>query len=142
MIKFVILDVYPNKRHRLIKDTAGGYGTGNDFGIHFFKIIKCLCWHKYWNAGWWNNDYKLYLKKHKVHYTRDFMTKRLKLWFCNMNHQLLWNRNRCITKFKHKKIFVTGIFKQLKRKIFNENQLLWKIIWYFFLQSCKSNDLN
>ena len=29
-MKFVILDVYPPKRHRLIKDTAGGYGTGND----------------------------------------------------------------------------------------------------------------
>ena len=36
MIKFVILDVYPNKRHRLIKDTAGGYGTGNDFGNSIF----------------------------------------------------------------------------------------------------------
>ena len=31
-MKFVILDVYPAKKHRLIKDTAGGYGTGNDFG--------------------------------------------------------------------------------------------------------------
>ena len=29
-MKFVILDVYPDKKHRLVKDTAGGYGTGND----------------------------------------------------------------------------------------------------------------
>ena len=34
-MKFVILDVYPQKNHRLIKDTAGGYGTGNNFGDNF-----------------------------------------------------------------------------------------------------------
>ena len=37
-MKFTILDVYPRKAHRLIKDTAGGYGTGNNFGKIFFKI--------------------------------------------------------------------------------------------------------
>ena len=31
-IKFLILDAYPNDNWRLVKDTAGGYGTGNDFG--------------------------------------------------------------------------------------------------------------
>ena len=31
MIKFVILDVYPEHKHRLIKDTAGGYGTGKKY---------------------------------------------------------------------------------------------------------------
>ena len=36
-MKFVILDVYPDKKHRLVKDTAGGYGTGNDFGSSFFS---------------------------------------------------------------------------------------------------------
>ena len=49
-MKFVILDVYPEKKHRLIKDTAGGYGTGNDFGNTFFKIAKPICRQKYWNA--------------------------------------------------------------------------------------------
>ena len=38
-MKFVILDVYPKKNHRLIKDTAGGYGTGNDFGNSLFSKI-------------------------------------------------------------------------------------------------------
>ena len=38
-MKFVILDVYPDKKHRLVKDTAGGYGTGNDFGDSFFSKI-------------------------------------------------------------------------------------------------------
>ena len=37
-MKFTILDVYPRKAHRLIKDTAGGYGTGNNFGKNFFKL--------------------------------------------------------------------------------------------------------
>ena len=31
-IKFCILDVYPNDNFRICKDTAGGYGTGNNFG--------------------------------------------------------------------------------------------------------------
>ena len=40
-MKFLILDVYPYDDWRLVKDTAGGYGTGNDFGDSFFsKLIK------------------------------------------------------------------------------------------------------
>ncbi len=39
MIKFVILDVYPELKHRLIKDTAGGYDTGNDFGNTLFSKL-------------------------------------------------------------------------------------------------------
>ena len=31
-VKFLILDAYPKDNWRLVKDTAGGYGTGNDFG--------------------------------------------------------------------------------------------------------------
>ena len=38
-MKFVIVDVYPIKNHRLIKDTAGGYGTGNNFGKGFFSKL-------------------------------------------------------------------------------------------------------
>jgi len=35
-MKILIADIYPNLNHRLIKDTAGGYGTGNDFSSNFF----------------------------------------------------------------------------------------------------------
>ena len=38
-MKFILLDVYPNENHRLIKDTAGGYGTGNNFGDSVFSNV-------------------------------------------------------------------------------------------------------
>ena len=37
-MKFLILDIYKNDNWRLVKDTAGGYGTGNDFGNSFFSV--------------------------------------------------------------------------------------------------------
>ena len=36
-MKFLILDPYTNDNWRLVKDTAGGYGTGNDFGNSLFS---------------------------------------------------------------------------------------------------------
>ena len=36
-MKIAIVDVYPFINHRLIKDTAGGYGTGNNFGDTIFS---------------------------------------------------------------------------------------------------------
>jgi len=36
-MKFLIIDKYTNNNWRLVKDTAGGYGTGNDFGNSFFS---------------------------------------------------------------------------------------------------------
>jgi len=39
-MKFVILDVYPSKNHRLIKDTAGVYGAVNNFGSTIFSRIQ------------------------------------------------------------------------------------------------------
>ena len=38
-MKFLILDVYPYDDWRLVKDTAGGYGTGNDFGNSLFSKL-------------------------------------------------------------------------------------------------------
>ena len=42
MLKICIIDIYKNNNHRLVKDTAGGYGTGNDFGNSFFTNILNL----------------------------------------------------------------------------------------------------
>ena len=38
-MKFIILDIYTKDNWRLVKDTAGGYGTGNDFGDSFFSKV-------------------------------------------------------------------------------------------------------
>tara|TARA_Y100000590_G_scaffold1215_1_gene1563 strand:+ start:136 stop:1452 length:1317 start_codon:yes stop_codon:yes gene_type:complete len=40
-MKILILDIYPKKNYRIIKDTNGQYGTGNDFGNSLFtRILK------------------------------------------------------------------------------------------------------
>ena len=40
-MKFLIVDNYTKDNWRLVKDTAGGYGTGNDFGNSIFsKLIN------------------------------------------------------------------------------------------------------
>ena len=40
-MKFLIVDNYTKDNWRLVKDTAGGYGTGNDFGNGIFsKLIN------------------------------------------------------------------------------------------------------
>ena len=36
-MNFYILDPYKEDNWRLVKDTAGGYGTGNDFGNNFLS---------------------------------------------------------------------------------------------------------
>ena len=37
--KILIADIYPTDDWRFVKDTAGGYGTGNNFGESFFARI-------------------------------------------------------------------------------------------------------
>ncbi len=40
-MKILLLDIYPKKNYRIIKDTNGQYGTGNDFGDSLIsKILK------------------------------------------------------------------------------------------------------
>ena len=79
MIKFVILDVYPNHKHRLIKDTAGGYGTGNDFGNTLFS--KLLNIYVDTNIGMPSIEImiisSILKKSHKVYYTRNFNDKEI-----------------------------------------------------------------
>ena len=78
-MKFVILDVYPKKNHRLIKDTAGGYGTGNDFGNSLFS--KILNFYVDTNIGMPSIEImiisSILKKKHQVHYTRDLKDKEI-----------------------------------------------------------------
>ena len=78
-MKFVILDVYPEKRHRLIKDTAGGYGTANDFGESFFSKLLNIYVDK--NIGMPTVE-TMYIssilkENHEVHYTRNTEDKEI-----------------------------------------------------------------
>ena len=44
-MKFLLLDVYPNKPYRINKDQNGGYGTANNYGFGNSLISKI---HKGW----------------------------------------------------------------------------------------------
>ena len=80
MINFVILDVYPEHKHRLIKDTAGGYGTGNDFGNTFFSKLLNIYVDK--NIGMPSIEImiisSILRKNHKVYYTRNVSDENVK----------------------------------------------------------------
>ena len=149
MIKFVILDVYPNKKHRLIKDTAGGYGTGNDFGNSFFS--KLLNIYVDTNIGMPSIEVmiisSILKKNHKVHYTRDLSDKEIgDCDFVILPSSIIAHETEidAISKLKHKKIFVTGIFATTKRKKYLvENTIVVKNESdTFFYNLEKNNDLN
>ena len=149
MIKFVILDVYPNRNHRLIKDTAGGYGTGNDFGDSLFS--KLLNIYVDTNIGMPAIEImiisSILKKKHRVHYTRDLSDKEIEdSDFVILPSSIIAHETEidAITKLKHKKIFVTGIFATTKReKYLAENTIVVKNESdTFFYNLEKSNDLN
>ena len=121
MIKFVILDIYPKKNHRLIKDTAGGYGTGNDFGNSLFS--KLLNVYVDSNIGMPAIEImiisSILKKNHKVHYTRDLSDKEIDdCDFIILPSSIIAHETEidAISKLKHKKIFVTGIFATTKRE--------------------------
>ena len=121
MIKFVILDVYPNKKHRLVKDTAGGYGTGNDFGNTLFS--KLLNVYVDTNIGMPSIEImiisSILKNKHKVHYTRNLNDKEIDdCDFVILPSSIIAHETEieAISKLKHKKIFVTGIFATTKRE--------------------------
>ena len=149
MIKFVILDVYPNKKHRLIKDTAGGYGTGNDFGNTLFS--KLLNIYVDTNIGMPSIEIMIIssiLKiNHKVHYTRDLNDKEIETCdFVILPSSIIAHETEidAISKLKNKKIFVTGIFATTKKeKYLNENSIVVKNESdTFFYNLEKSNNLN
>ena len=149
MIKFVILDVYPNKRHRLIKDTAGGYGTGNDFGNTLFS--KLLNIYVDTNIGMPSIEImiisSILKKKHKVHYTRDLNDKEIEdCDFIILPSSIIAHETEIDTifKLKHKKIFVTGVFATTKKeKYLVENSIVVKNESdTFFYNLEKTNNLN
>ena len=124
-MKFLILDVYPNDDWRLVKDTAGGYGTGNDFGNSFFsKLINKFVSKMIAMPPM----YSIYVysiiksKGHEVCYSRDINdnAKILEADYVVMPTSIIAHETEkkilhLLTK-KDKKIFLIGIFSNVMKK--------------------------
>ncbi len=148
-MKFVILDVYPEKRHRLIKDTAGGYGTGNDFGNTLFS--RLLNVYVDGNIGMPAIEImiisSILKKSNSVHYTRNINDKEIENSdFVILPSSIIAHETeiKALLKLSHKKIFVTGIFATImKEKYLTENSIVVKSESdTFFYNIEKSNNLN
>ena len=148
-MKFVILDVYPEHKHRLIKDTAGGYGTGNDFGNTFFS--KLLNRYVENNIGMPSIEImiisSILRKNHEVHYTRNLNDKEIENCdFIILPSSIIAHETEVKTLFKlnYKKIFVTGIFANTMREKYSTNHSLVvkneSDIFFYNLE--KNNNLN
>jgi radical SAM superfamily enzyme YgiQ (UPF0313 family) len=149
MIKFLILDVYPEKKHRLIKDTAGGYGTGNDFGRSFFS--KLLNIYVDNNIGMPAIETmiisSILKKKNLVHYTRNINDKKIaESDFIILPSSIIAHETeiKVLSKLIHKKIFVTGIFANvMKEKYLANNSIVVKNESdIFFYNLYKTDNLN
>ena len=144
-MKFVILDVYPDKKHRLVKDTAGGYGTGNDFGNSFFS--KFLNIYVDQSIGMPAIEIMIIssiLKQdHQVYYTRNINDKKiLDCDFVILPSSIIAHETELdtLSKLENKKIFVTGIFANtMKEKYLKENSIVIKNESDIFFYNLKKN---
>tara|TARA_B100001142_G_C14343097_1_gene658774 strand:+ start:1675 stop:3042 length:1368 start_codon:yes stop_codon:yes gene_type:complete len=131
-MKFVILDIYPEKKHRLVKDTAGGYGTGNDFGNSFFS--KLLNTYVDGNVGMPSVEVmiisSIIRENNQVHYTRDLNDKEISdSDFIILPSSIIAHETEldCLMKLSEKRIFVTGIFATIMReKYLKKNTIVIK----------------
>ena len=148
-MKFVILDVYPDKKHRLVKDTAGGYGTGNDFGDSFFsKILNTYVDQSIGMPAIEVMIISSILKKNnEVHYTRNLNDEKItNCDFVILPSSIIAHETELsiLSKLKNKKIFVTGIFgNTMKEKYLMDNSIVVKNesdIFFFNIE--KSGNLN
>jgi len=125
-MKFLILDIYTNDNWRLVKDTAGGYGTGNDFGNGLFSKILNLLISKSISMP---PMYSMYIfsilkKKHDVEYSKKIVLEEIKasdyIIFPTsiICHETEINTLKELEKL-NKKVFIVGIFGNVKYKSFN-----------------------
>ena len=129
-MKFLILDVYPDNDFRLVKDTAGGYGTGNDFGNSFFsKLINKFVSKMIAMPPM----YAIYVysiiksKGHEVSYSRNINdnNKIQEADYIVMPTSIIAHETEKKTLYslskKNKKIFLIGIFSSVMNKEYNTN---------------------
>ena len=148
-MKFVIVDVYPNKNHRLIKDTAGGYGTGNNFGDSFFSKILNIYVDN--NIGMPAIEVmyisSILKENNEVYYTRDLKDKKIEeADYIILPSSIIAHETEidALDNLNNKKVFVTGIFANvLKEKYLKDNSIVVKNESdTFFFNLNKSGNLN
>lgn len=131
-MKIVILDIYPSDSWRLVKDTAGGYGTGNNFGEGFVSSMLNYFVGKMISMPSMQVMYvhSILKKDHSVSYkrlTKDSDLKFLENYDCYIVPSSIIAHETEVLLIKklqsfNKKIFVIGIFANiLKEKYSHKN---------------------
>ncbi len=123
-MNFFILDPYTNNNWRLVKDTAGGYGTGNDFGDNFLSkglnkfVSKMISMPPMYSMYVYSI---LKMKNCKTEYSKEFEEEKIK----NADYVILTSSIICheteIETLKKlnsigKKVFVIGIFGNVMKE--------------------------
>jgi|TARA_Y100000310_G_C20531096_1_gene738491 hypothetical protein len=85
-MKFLILDAYPGDDWRLAKDTAGGYGTGNDFGNSFFSKLNNKFSKKPSNFA--DEIYNICTNQEYLNYSRKYLVKNKVTKSSNLSYKL------------------------------------------------------
>jgi len=125
-MKFLILDVYPSDDWRLVKDTAGGYGTGNDFGSNLFsqiinkfvsKMISmppmyAVYIHSILKTKGMEVEYEKSLNNKKLIEEADYIILPTSI----IAHETEVEALIKLTKIYKKKVFVVGVFSSVLKK--------------------------
>ena len=129
-MKFLILDAYPSDDWRLVKDTAGGYGTGNDFGNSFFSKMINYFVSKMINMPPMYALYIFSILKNKnidVEYTKNTKDQKkindadyIIMPTSIIAHETEVEILKTLTG-KNKKIFVVGVFSSVMKEKYNIN---------------------
>lgn len=126
-MNFHILDIYKNNNWRLVKDTAGGYGTGNDFGNSLFSKIINFFVSKMINMPPMYAMYIFSILKKKnffVSYSKKIDKKKLDQFdYIIFTSSIICHETE-IKSLKYlisqnKKIFVVGIFANVMKHKYN-----------------------
>lgn len=123
-MNFLILDIYPNDNWRIVKDTAGGYGTGNNFGDNFLGKIMNFFVSKLITMPPMSAIYVYSIIKRKglnIEYTKKIPSKKelAKFDYIIMPSSIIAHETevRAIKKLSELKVkvFVIGIFANVKK---------------------------
>ena len=150
-MKIAIVDVYPFINHRLIKDTAGGYGTGNNFGNSYFsKILNMFVDRMIGMPPMYLMYISSIFKKdaaNNVFYTRNIEDKNINdSDFIIFASSIIAHETEiaALEKIKDKKVFVTGIFSNIFKEKYKSinTRIIKNEAETFFHNLEKENKLN